>query len=88
MARRKSKSGDFPRLNFASNTPPPTIWEGYTILGFATSQMGQDGQLHNAGTPDFQWELKDKKYVGALVIKTFKTKKELREFLGLKSEAK
>jgi hypothetical protein len=76
------------KLNFASNTPPPTSWEGYTILGFATSNMGQDGQLHNGGTTDFQWELKDKKYVGALVIKTFKTKQELREFQGLKSEVK
>lgn len=74
------------KLNFSTSTPPPTPWKGYTILGFATSNMGQDGQLHNAGTGDFQWELKDKKYVGALVVKTFKTKQELREFLGLKSE--
>ena len=76
------------KLNFASNTPPPTSWEGYTILGFATSNTGQDGQLLYGGTTDFQWELKDKKYVGALVIKTFKTKQELREFMGLKSEVK
>ena len=75
-------------LNFTLTATPPTSWEGYTILGFATSNMGQDGQLHQSGTPNFQLELKDKKHVGALVIKTFKTEKELREFQGFKSEAK
>jgi hypothetical protein len=76
------------KLNLAFFTTPPTPWEGYTILGFATSNMGQDGQLHNSGTGEFQFELKDKKHVGALVIKTFRTKEGLREFMGLKSEAK
>jgi hypothetical protein len=54
-------------------------YEGYTILGWGFSSMEQEGGKRGV-SPDFLETLRDKKYMGALAIKTFKTQEEYDAF--------
>jgi len=64
-----------------------TQYEGFTILAFASSRLDHDGKENNIGTTDFATELKSKKHVGAIAIKTFKTREELDAFRKAGREA-
>ncbi|MGB8353654.1 MAG: hypothetical protein WCD79_07200 [Chthoniobacteraceae bacterium] len=51
-------------------------YEGYVILAFAQSDLSIDGEKSSPVSTDFIGALRRQKYVGALVVKTFKTYEE------------
>jgi len=56
-------------------------YKGFTILGRANSRLNQKAETARSSTSELGIEIADKKYVGALAIKTFASVEELRKDL-------
>jgi len=73
------------KINYWSKEPIAFDYKDYTVLGFVTAGIDRDGKEALSTTKDFIQELARKKYVAALVIKTFKSLEEARKFQPKKS---
>ena len=58
--------------------PVDPSYKGYVVLGVASSRLDQKGETTGNATSNLAESIADKKYVGAVVIKTFATAEELR----------
>jgi hypothetical protein len=61
---------------------PSATFDGYTILAMAQSRLEQDGNPQNRYSSAFDETVKQKKYVGALALRTFATEQELNAFMN------
>jgi len=53
--------------------------DGFVILGFAQSDLDNKGQTNTVIYGDFRKALAEKKFLGALAVKTFKTPEEAKK---------
>lgn len=58
--------------SFGLSAGRPT-YDGYEIIGFAQSNLKQDGTTNNSSGGQFSDVIKDRKFVCALAVKSFKT---------------
>ncbi len=56
-------------------------YDGFQVLGLGQSNETRDGMEDRGFGPDIDLALREKKYVGLLVARTFKTKEERESFL-------
>jgi hypothetical protein len=54
-------------------------YQGFVILGFAQSKLTQDGRMNVGSSASFMEAIKQKKFVGALGIRMFKTDEEAKK---------
>ena len=69
------------RKDYFGTLPQDQKFADYTILGFATSQLKQNGEMSSSTSSFFPKQLEEKKYVGAVVVKTFRTEEEFKKGL-------
>jgi hypothetical protein len=58
-------------------------YDGYEIIGFVVSKLKLDGSTADYGGGTFTDAIKERKFVGALGVKTFKTMKDAEKAEGL-----
>ena len=68
------------QISWWNQKPMALPCEDYTILGFVTAPIDQNGKADDTATGDFARELQKKRYVAIVAFKTFKTGEEADEF--------
>jgi hypothetical protein len=61
--------------------PVQSTPDGCKIVGYAESQLTREGKLNSVSHGGFDLALKDQKYVGALMVRTFPTKEAQEQFM-------
>jgi hypothetical protein len=70
----RSESTFWAQLDGGWSSCEPEKYQDFTILGFAQSNMQSNGNVENIGYGEFKDALRQKRYVGALAVRSFPTR--------------